>query len=400
MFSKWKSIFKDGTSYKVFLISILVASLGYGIYKGVIDNYFAEIVTMTEMDRGITEFFREIPGLLLVFILAILYKFSAEQIFKIGAVVMLIGLGMLSIVSPTKIMVILAVCVFSLGEHIQLGMKNTLALEYAKKEKGGEALGQHNAMMQVGTLIGYLVIIFVCSFVTDSSSLFKPFFIAAALFYAISMFFSFKMKGNSETDKAKNRFYFHRKFNKFYMLEVFYGARKQVFFTFGPYVLILFYGADAKIISMLFAISAVCCYICAPLVGKIIDKLGYKIVMISDTLLLIIVCFFYGFAHHFFPKDIAFIICCINYILDSIISLASMASNVYVQDISDSPEEMRATITTGVSVNHLITILIALFGGMIWQGLGIEVLFTISAFLGLCNSLYAATIKPKSKLKI
>ena len=399
MFSKWKSIFKDGTSYKVFLLSILVASLGYGIYKGVIDNYFAEIVTMTEMDRGITEFFREIPGLLLVFILALLYRFSAEQIFKIGAVVMLIGLGMLSIVPPTKIMVILAVSVFSLGEHIQLGMKNTLALEYSKKDKGGEALGQHNAMMQVGTLAGYLVIILVCSFAADSILLFKPFFITAAIIYAISMFFSFKMKGNSETDKAKNRFYFHKKFTKFYILEVFYGARKQVFFTFGPYVLILFYGADAKIISMLFAISAVCCYICAPLVGKIIDKLGYKIVMISDTLLLIIVCFFYGFAHHFFPKDIAFIICCVNYILDSIISLASMASNVYVQDISDSPEEMRATITTGVSVNHLITIVIALFGGMIWQGLGIEVLFTISAALGLCNSIYAATIKTSKRLR-
>lgn len=312
---------------------------------------------------------------------------------------MLIGLGMLSIVPPTKIMVILAVSVFSLGEHIQLGMKNTLALEYSKKDKGGEALGQHNAMMQVGTLAGYLVIILVCSFAADSTLLFKPFFITAAIIYAISMFFSFKMKGNSETDKAKNRFYFHKKFTKFYILEVFYGARKQVFFTFGPYVLILFYGADAKIISMLFAISAVCCYICAPLVGKIIDKLGYKIVMISDTLLLIIVCFFYGFAHHFFPKDIAFIICCVNYILDSIISLASMASNVYVQDISDSPEEMRATITTGVSVNHLITIVIALFGGMIWQGLGIEVLFTISAALGLCNSIYAATIKTSKRLR-
>lgn len=72
-----------------------------------------------------------------------------------------------------------------------------------------------------------------------------------------------------------------------------------------------------------------------------------------------------------------------------------MASNVYVQDISDNAEEVRATISTGVSVNHLITILIALFGGIIWQRLGIEMLFTISAILGLCNSAYAATIKVK-----
>ena len=70
-----------------------------------------------------------------------------------------------------------------------------------------------------------------------------------------------------------------------------------------------------------------------------------------------------------------------------------LASNVYVQDISDSQEEMRATISTGISVNHLITIFIALLGGWIWNILGIETLFIISAILGLLNSLYAATIK-------
>ena len=177
------------------------------------------------------------------------------------------------------------------------------------------------------------------------------------------------------------------------MLEMFYGARKQVFFTFGPYVLILFYKADAGIISMLFAVSAIACFVLSPLVGKLIDRIGYKTVMIADTLLLVIVCFFYGFAHHLFSMEVAFIVCCVNYVLDSVISLASMASNVYVQDISDNQEEMRATISTGISVNHLITIFIALLGGWVWNVLGIETLFVVSAVLGLCNSAYAATIK-------
>ena len=115
------------------------------------------------------------------------------------------------------------------------------------------------------------------------------------------------------------------------------------------------------------------------------------------TLILVIVCFFYGFAHHIFPKEIAYIVCCVNYILDSIISLASMASNVYVQDLSDGEDEVKATISTGVSINHVITIFIALFGGWIWEALGIELLFIISAVLGLCNSAYAATIKTEKK---
>ena len=177
------------------------------------------------------------------------------------------------------------------------------------------------------------------------------------------------------------------------MLEMFYGARKQVFLTFGPYVLILFYGANAAPVSLLFAVSAIACFFAAPLVGRLIDKVGYKVVMVTDTLVLVAVCFFYGFSHHLFPKDVAFIVCCINYVLDAVISLASMASNNYVQELSDSQDEVKATISTGVSINHVITIFIALFGGWIWQTLGIETLFIVSAVLGLCNSAYAASIK-------
>jgi predicted MFS family arabinose efflux permease len=118
--------------------------------------------------------------------------------------------------------------------------------------------------------------------------------------------------------------------------------------------------------------------------------------MVTDTIILVGVCLLYGFAHRLFPPGIAFIVVCVNYVLDSIISLASMASNVYVQDIASSQEEITATLSTGVSVNHVISILIALLGGWIWKTLGIEVLFSLSAFLGILNSIYAATIKKPS----
>ncbi|MBO4367297.1 MAG: MFS transporter [Clostridia bacterium] len=394
MLQKIKNTFREGSSYRPFFLSILMAGLGYGIYKGIIDNYLAEIVTMGEFDRGLAEFFRELPGLMLVFILAALYTFSAERMFKLGAVIMLCGMVMLSAVPAAKALVTIAICVYSLGEHIQLGMKSTLTLNYSVPGRSGEALGYQSSVQQIGTLAGFIVIIVSFSLLAGNTP-YRLFFAIAAVITGISALNSLRITGQSETDKNKSRFYFRKKFTKYYMLEVFYGARKQVFMTFGPYVLILFYGADAAVISLLFAISAVLCFLLAPAVGKLIDRAGYKIVMISDTLILVIVCFFYGFAHHIFPMRTAFIICCVNYILDSIISMASLASSVYVQDISDSPEEVKATLATGISVNHMITILIALFGGWIWQALGIETLFILSAVLGLCNSAYAATIRVK-----
>jgi len=393
-----KDTFREGSQFKVFLLSLLITGLSYGLYKGMLDNFLAEVVGMGEMDRGIMEFFRELPGIMLVFILAVFYMLSAESLYKAGALIMLVGMGMNALLPATKVLATLAICIYSLGEHIQLGMKNTLSLKYAKPGRGGAALGAQSAMSQIGTLVGYLVIVVAFSFLAEAQP-YKLFFCIAAVLAGISAACAMKITGKSETDATKRRFYFHKKYHKYYMLEMFYGARKQVFFTFGPYVLILFYGANAAVISLLFAISAIACFFASPIVGRIIDKLGYKVVMVADTLILVIVCFFYGFAHHIFPKEIAFIVCCVNYVLDSIISLASMASNIYVQDLADNEEEVKATISTGVSINHVITVFIALFGGWIWQTLGIELLFIASAVLGLCNSAYAATIKPKSVLQ-
>ena len=79
------SVFKEGSAVRYFLLCILITGLSYGLYKGMLDNYLAEVVSMGEMDRGITEFFRELPGVTLVFLLAVFYMLSAEALFKAGA---------------------------------------------------------------------------------------------------------------------------------------------------------------------------------------------------------------------------------------------------------------------------------------------------------------------------
>lgn len=391
-----QSIFMKNTKFKVFLLSILISGLSYGLYKGMMDNFLVEVVGMGEMDRGVTEFFRELPGIMLIFILAAFYMLSAETLYKAGAVIMMVGMAMHALLPATKVLATLAICTYSLGEHIQLGMKSTISLSYAKQGHGGAALGMQSSVNQIGTLVGYFVIVIMFTIFTKDQP-YTVFFGLAAILAAISAFCSLRLNSKSQTDKNKRRFYFHKKYNKYYMLEMFYGARKQVFITFGPYVLILFYGANAAMISLLFAISAIAGFLASPFVGRIVDKLGYKVVMVTDTIILVFVCLCYGFAHHVFPKDIAFIVCCVNYVFDAIISLASMAASVYVQDLSDNDDEVKATLSTGVSINHVISVFIALFGGWLWDTLGIETLFIMSAILGLLNSAFAATIKSNRK---
>jgi len=51
--NRLKSYFKSETGYMSFLVSVLAMGLGYGLYKGVIDNYLASAVQMDELGKGI-----------------------------------------------------------------------------------------------------------------------------------------------------------------------------------------------------------------------------------------------------------------------------------------------------------------------------------------------------------
>jgi MFS family permease len=394
----FSGVYREGARPARFLGSLVVSGIAYGLYRGVQDNYLVEILSVTPFERGIIEFFREIPGLLVVFILAAMYRFSESKIFKTGLAIMLAGIIGLLFAPTVQFFVVLCMVVFSVGEHIIMPVKSTITLDLAARDRGGAALGISGTISNLGNIAGYLIVtllffLFARAGWTDGGALpFRAVFgLSAALLSAAALI----ALGLRETalQARRRRFYFARVYHKYYMLEVFYGARKQIFLTFAPLVLIAEYGADTSIIAFLLAVCAAAGMALSPLIGRLIDRLGYKTIMVADTLLLIVVCFFYGFSHLFFPLKTAFIIVCVNFVFDSILSLGSMATNVYVQSIARSKEEMTATLSTGISVNHFISIFIALFGGWIWKETGIEILFSISALLGLLNSIYAATIK-------
>lgn len=113
-----ESVFRTDSRYPSLFLSLLFSTIGYGLYKGIFDNYMAEVAQMNELDRGITEFFRELPGLLLVLILAVCYRASAERMYKWSMAIMALGMALQAWIAPDKWAIIAVVFLFSTGEHI------------------------------------------------------------------------------------------------------------------------------------------------------------------------------------------------------------------------------------------------------------------------------------------
>lgn len=393
--------FKPATSSAgAFFTSIAVWGIGVGCFAAALNNYLSDIHGITIFQRGVVEFFRELPGFALVFILALMHRLSDWRVMRLGTAVSL--LAALAFLCPTnKAGLTALIMLFSTGEHLVMPARQSLAMQVARPGREGSSLGLMTCVMNAGTILGSLLVAVVFWIGThyfgidNSIILFRAVWILIALLLTGSIISTYTKNAPNRITR-RPRLYFHRKFNKFYVLELFYGARKQIFLTFAPYVLIKIYHLTTPQVAVLMGVSALVNMLGAPTVGRITDRFGYRFVMIWDTLILFWVALAYGYAGVIFPVHIAVWIVCGNYLLDGLISTASLATNIYVRQIAADPNELTSTLSTGISINHLISILIALAGGWIWATFGVSWLFTFSALMALANSAFAWSL-PRHK---
>jgi predicted MFS family arabinose efflux permease len=388
--------------YALFLLSMLLFGFGGGLFRGVQDNYLAWL-GIGRAGRGVVEFFRELPGLLLFLLLVPFYRMAERNIIRIALSVSVIGVLGIVFLGTSAVPAVFFLTIWSTGEHLIMPVRRSYAIHSADPGKEGRALGFLKGVENAGQVMGLALVPLV--FLLPKVRLDRDnggrlgFVIVLALVVLLVSAAVIASMGMSRSSGGleRKRLYIRRKFARYYGLEMFYGARKQVFLTFGPYLLILKYGVQTEYLAALLGISALINIFFNPVIGRIIDRWGYRAVMIGDTVILFFVCLLYGFAHRLFPEGTALIVVSVVFVLDWMISNASMASSVYVNHISDGREEVASTLSTGISINHLISVSIALAGGFIWQTLGVELLFVLAAVMAVGNTLFAMSIPRDSQ---
>ena len=399
--NKFDSAFPPGRGAGAFFLSVALWGVAFGCFQAVVNNYLTDIHDFTEMERGWLEFFREMPGLLLVFMLAALHKAGNWKVMKTGALIACLGVAALMIPAG-KVWVILFIMIWSTGEHLMMPVRQALTMELAAPGKGGAALGLVSGTVNIGTVAGSLIVagIFFAAVdllgITGKLPVYDLVWLVIALLAGASLA-AMMLPKNVDSPARRPRLYFNWKYKVFYALELFYGARKQIFLTFAPFVLVRVYGFDTALMAALFALAAGINIFAAPLVGKLTDKIGYRYVMIYDTVVLFFVCLLYGYAGSWFSKEVAIWVVGINFLLDAVISTTSLATNLYVKDISDDRDELTSTLSTGISINHLVSIIAAPVGGWIWYKAGVGTLFAVAAVMALLNTGCALFVRPPRK---
>ena len=125
------------------------------------------------------------------------------------------------------------------------------------------------------------------------------------------------------------------------------GARKQLFITFAPWVLVTVFNQPTQIIASLLLIGGLIGIFSNQSWAKLSTVFGERLVLTSEAVILIIICFGYGFAKSIFPENIAFLIVCGCYLIDQMIFSVGMARATYLKKIAREPDHVQSTLTAG-----------------------------------------------------
>jgi len=134
-----------------------------------------------------------------------------------------------------------------------------------------------------------------------------------------------------------------------------------------------------------------------PLLGWAIDKLGERTVLASEAVILIFVCFGYGFATFIFSEQVAFLVVCAAFLIDQMIFSVSMARATYMKKIALQPDHIQPALTAAVTIDHVFSISAALLGGLVWNAYGFQYVFLFGAGIAVINFFVALRVKLPQK---
>ncbi len=366
---------------KLFAIASLTIGMSYSMIDSVTNNFLDARFALSGFQRSFLEVPRELPGVLIIVVSALLWFLSNRRLGVIAMTLGLIGAVLIGFASTSYGIMIIWLFIYTLGSHIFLPIASSIGMELAHEGQTGRRLGQLNAIRNFSTIIGSFVIFLGFHFLGFT---FQHAFALAAIGFAVSAYLLFRMKPE-KPKRAPVYLKLHREYKLYYILSILYGSRKQLFITFAPWVIVTIFHQPTQTLATLMTIGGIIGIAFQPLLGWAVDKLGERFVLATEAVLLVGVCFGYGFARSLFPEHIAFLFTCGLYLIDQMLMSVGMARSTYMKKIALRPEDIQPALTTSVSLDHVFSIVIALIGGVIWNTFGYQYVFLMGVVIAMLN---------------
>lgn len=372
------------------MLAVMSATFGFAMnaHNNIVTNYFEEVLHFSGPQFGYITAVREVGGFILIFLTAMLYRISLQHVTAGALAVLAIGYALYTL-SVDFWTVIPWVLITSFGFHTVLQTQYSLGMSLTTESRSGTVLGRMAAFGQAGTFAALLMIFVIFRFNWLS---FRPTFIilGAVAFMGAIAIFRFPHLHEGEARKVAPRrepIVWRRAYRYYYALNLLDGARQQVFFSFGLWVLVNRFGLTVAQISLVLLAVTFASMVSAAWVGRRIDRHGERRTLSIINLAYVVALAGYAVAGNVW-------VACFCYLIYAFITpISPIGAATYLRKIA-VPEDIASSLAMGVTILHATAIVVPVAAGFILNFVGYQIPFLIACGFALLTFFVTLRLDP------
>ncbi len=375
------------------LLALMQIGFGFALtaQQNISTNYFNDILRFQGPEFGYITAIREVPGFLLIFLSAVFYRVTLQRL-TAGALLLLGVAYMLFGASFDFWTVAPWVILSSMGYHTVLQTQNALALTLTTESRSGSILGWMGGAQQAGSLFGivFILITFAAGWLSFRSAFVVLGFAAMVAGVAVVRFPHLHEGREQAVAPKRDPIVFKREYRLYYLLSIIDGARQQIFFSFGLYVLVAIYHLTVEQVSALLIVVTLAAAVFGPAIGRAIDVQGER-----RMLGWVNVAYIVALAGYAFTTNLAVAAAC-YVIYTFIFPLSAMGASTYLRKIAE-PADLAPSFAMGTTMQHAAAIVVPLSTGFILNFVGYQVPFAIACGFACINIFVVQKLDPANQ---
>jgi len=350
----------------------LAWQFGFSMYRGVWSNFLYEVHGILPSQLGVIESIREVPGLAVVLLVALVAGLAPSVVSGFACLFMAVGMVFYPFVHGLPLLIAVTV-LFSTGFHMLYPPQNTLILHHATPGEKGKWLGWMESVGSLASLVAMGVVTLLVARLGFSAM----FYIGASAAAAASIIL-FLTPGPRRLTASTKLLNIKKEYATYYVMTLLQGARRHFFLVFALYNLVL-RGVPASTIALMQGISYAASMVTRPYLGRLADRFGETKVLVWCYMLTGLV--FTGYA---FIENLSILY--VLYTLDSILNF-ELIITLYAYSVAKDAE-VASALSGGSTVGHITGVLVPVAGGFLWKYLGHTVTFLAGTSVCLIGFVY------------
>ncbi|MFM9938673.1 MAG: MFS transporter [Hyphomicrobiaceae bacterium] len=348
--------------------------IGFAGWNAMLHNYTIEKLAFGWFEAGLTQTVREIPGFLAFTAIFWLMWFREQTVAYVSLIVLGLGVALSGQISSTTGMLI-ATFIMSVGFHYFETINKSLQLQLLPKAQAPALIGRivsAGAAAQF-TTYGALALAGTLGWQVSKTSYDGLFLLIGALCIVLTagafMFFG-RFQGPVPQRKE---LILRKRYWLYYLMTFMSGARRQLFFAFGGFLLVKKFGFSVFDTAKLMLVTTALNFMLASRLGRLVTIFGERRSIMFENAVLIAV--FIGYALTSDWRVAAGL-----FVIDGLFFTLILAQGTYFQKIAD-PADVASTVSVAFTINHIAAVAIpvsfGLIGGLVdpaiifWLGAGI-----------------------------